>query len=509
MSDNKNLVLSPGTVINSGERKYRIRESLGQGGFGITYLAVGEVVIHNVPCEAKFAIKEHFPSEFCFRAGQAVFAKPDKEQEYADSKADFISEAKKLHALGSENCNIVKVNEVFEANGSAYYVMQYINGDSLLHYVAQKKRLNWDEALTLMTPIINAVDFLHRSRINHLDIKPENIMLHEGMDGKVPVLIDFGLSIHFKKSGGKTSPKGVMGVSEGYSPLEQYAGIKDFTPEADIYSLMATMMFMLTGLQPKSASELRADDVRQQLAGKVPSEMIDAVCHALKKSLDDRTHSIAELKEELGIFDFKGKKTESLQSMQSSGDSGNVLGRIPKGVLMGCAAGLGVVLLALLMTKVGGCSGSGGSELIDSVTPHEVTDSLKHDSIAEPEPEPVMTQPTDNKQGRENDDSKKNESTVKPDPQPQSIQTPTPPKQDPQPTTGSLSLGYATWTGGIRKGKPDGHGRLVFHSAHAVDRHSSVMANAGDYFVATYDAGDLISGRLYDSDGNLLTTVIP
>ncbi len=83
--------------------------------------------------------------------------------------------------------------------------------------------------------------------------------------------------------------------------------------------------------------------------------------------------------------------------------------------------------------------------------------------------------------------------------------TPTEPKV----TVGTLSFGYATWNGGIRNGKPDGKGKLTFSETHAVDRHSNVQANPGDYFEANYDNGSLISGKLYDQNGNLLKTIIP
>lgn len=133
------IPLKIGTILYKGERRYKIVNTLGQGGFGITYLAVGEVIIGNVPTEAKFAIKEHFPSSYSVRNDCVVAAKYGKTSDYDKSKADFISEANKLHALGTKNDNIVKVNEVFEENGTAYYVMQYINGMSLSEYVKAKK----------------------------------------------------------------------------------------------------------------------------------------------------------------------------------------------------------------------------------------------------------------------------------------------------------------------------------------------------------------------------------
>lgn len=493
------FILESGTVLDSGERKYSIVKSLGQGGFGITYLAVGEVIVDNVPVEAKFAIKEHFPFDYARRVGVAVLPKSDKTEEYERSKTDFIAEARKLHALGTENDNIVKVNEVFEANGTAYYVMMYINGSSLVDYVeaAKKKRLRWSEAIEIMTPIFDAVGFLHKSRINHLDVKPENIMLHNGSNGMVPILIDFGLSIHFKKSGGKTSPKCVMGVSPGYSPMEQYVGIKEFTPEADIYSLAATLLFALTGSQPKDASDLRLSEIREQLKDTVPADAIEGICKAMNKSFDDRTHSVAALKCDLGITSGSSRgKTEVIDIEEDDR-------KRRRNLLFGAAGIIIVAVLCILFWPKGGTSepnavpADTAAAVQTSDTPEE-----RRDSVAPVPAVPVTPQPP--------------EATpdTKPQPTPQPRHDAAETKQNHMPaapavTTGTLSLGYATWSGGIKGGKPHGPGRLTFNSAHAVDRSTSEQAASGDYFNATYDSGSLISGKLYDSEGNLKKTIIP
>ena len=138
--------LCPGSILDSGNTRYRIVSVLGQGGFGITYLVMGELKVGNVTTEAKFAIKEHYPELYCSRKGDTVVPKADNLKEYTRSKSDFMAEAKKLHSLGTQNENIVKVNEVFESNGTVYYVMQYINGRSLSSYVESKGRLEYGEA---------------------------------------------------------------------------------------------------------------------------------------------------------------------------------------------------------------------------------------------------------------------------------------------------------------------------------------------------------------------------
>lgn len=511
---NSESSLKIGTILNNGEWRYKIIGILGQGGFGITYLAMGEVKVGNVTTDAKFAIKEHYPNTFCNRMGQLVVTNEDSASEYERSKSDFISEAKKIHALGTANDNIVRVNEVFEENQTAYYVMQYINGVSLTDYVKSKKRLSCNEALTLLLPIFNAVDFLHKSRINHLDIKPDNIMLHDSIDGKVPVLIDFGLSVHFKKNGEKTSPKGVMGVSEGYSPLEQYAGIKEFNPATDIYALAATMLYTLTGETPKGASDLKLSELRTSLAKLAPQQTIDALCKALNKSYEDRTSSVSAFKADLGLVGTGGTDTELINQVDERKKT--LTSRVLI-ILLAIAIGITCFICFKKNPKTEPKEEDIEVEHIATTQPESTSvQADEEESVPESQTPEISTPetptpetstsanstPTNSTSTSANSTSATNENHA-----PQRGNRPG--KQEASVSSGKLDMGYATWKGGIRNGKPDGKGTLTFHSSHSVDRRSSVVANSGDYFVATYDNGSLVSGKLYDSNGNLLKTIIP
>ena len=499
----ENAILQPGVILDSGTAKYSIIDVLGQGGFGITYLVMAQIMSGNVPIEAKFAIKEHFPTSFCERIGNNVVALPDKAQDYEKSKDDFMAEAKKLHDLGAQNDNIVKVNEVFEANGTAYYVMQYINGVSLSEYVKAKKKISFQEAISILSPIFDAVDFLHKSRINHLDIKPENIMLHNGINGTtVPILIDFGLSVHFNKSGSKTSPKGVQGISEGFSPIEQYAEISEFIPATDIYALAATLIFAVTGKIPKGAAELKLSDVRSDLDGIVPDDAIDGICKALNKSFEDRTGSIKELKQDLGLN--KGKTVVI---------SNNNNKKITKNIIICIAIVLAISAAAyFLWPKSDNLDNpnnpnqnattqqttqeqqSHGSELsnqekTDSVSPiPEKPQQQTQQQEQAPQQNQTQTEINEHAQNNSHADSQVNKPNI---------------------TDGTLNLGYGTWKGGIKNGKPHGDGKLVFHTKHKVDRKSDYYADEGYYLVATYENGSLINGNLYDSNGKIIATIIP
>lgn len=257
-----------------------IERVLGAGGFGITYLATATVKVGNVTVDVRFAVKEHFLGSLCERdsaTSRVVYSNPVK-TEVENSRKDFVSEAQRLHKVGVNHANIVKVNEVFEANNTAYYVMEYIDGESLRSYVKRNGPLSDDETRLLMEPVIDAVTYLHANRMTHLDIKPDNIMLSREKDGSLrPVLIDFGLSKHYGTDGRPTSTINTLGCSDGYAPIEQYAGITTFTPQADIYALGATMLFCITGRDPKKSTEFPLNGVTElsqsQLDGDIRAAM--------------------------------------------------------------------------------------------------------------------------------------------------------------------------------------------------------------------------------------------
>lgn len=252
-------VLPQGHILKSPTYTYRIESVLGCGGFGITYLASTYIKVDNVSLKVRFAIKEHFLSSDCERdvnTSQVVYSNPAKER-VENSRKDFLAEAKRLKKVGVNHPNIVKVNEVFEANNTAYYVMEYLDGESLRSWIRKNGAMDEEMIFSTLNPIIEAVQHLHKNRMTHLDIKPDNIMLTHDENGDIrPVLIDFGLSKHYDKGGKPTSTINTLGCSDGYAPMEQYAGITIFSPSADIYALGATMYFCAIAKDPKKSTEL-------------------------------------------------------------------------------------------------------------------------------------------------------------------------------------------------------------------------------------------------------------
>lgn len=284
--------LPVGTILDSETRKYTILSVLGKGGFGITYLAKSSVLVDNIPFEVEFAIKEHFISSMNERNGTTVLvSNSNNTAEVKESIDTFLVEAKRLKKLSQNHHGIVRVNENFSANGTAYYVMEYVKGKSLREYVKQSRlgKLSEAEALKLFTPVARTVAYLHENRVTHLDIKPDNILIRENDE---PVLIDFGLSKHYTLYGKPTSVIKTEGCSAGYSPIEQYVGIRSFSPEADVYALGAVLYYMLTGKDPVVASDITPEYIRKQLEPVVSQGLLDKVLKAMQKDKAERAKSV-------------------------------------------------------------------------------------------------------------------------------------------------------------------------------------------------------------------------
>lgn len=294
----QDCALRPGTVIHGPERDYTIISKLGQGGFGITYLVEADVTIGNITAKVRFALKEHFIGSLCDRADDTVtvsFSKPVA-GEIDRSLQSFIKEATRLQSIGLRHPNIVNINEVFEANNTAYYVMEYLEGESLDDYIRRVGPLTQEQTVYFLRPIVEAVALLHANRLTHYDIKPQNIIIAPGSDSVPrPVLIDFGLSKHYDESGRATSTTPVGGHSPGYSPIEQYSGIAGFSPAADVYALGATAYHCLTGHPPAEAMAAPARFLEQDLAGLATPEFIATLRSAMALLAEERIPDAATL----------------------------------------------------------------------------------------------------------------------------------------------------------------------------------------------------------------------
>ncbi len=287
------LALKEGSILNG---RYILGRVLGQGGFGITYIA------QDVQTGQRVAIKEYFPETMATRTGShGVTAFSGQRQDnYAYGMQCFLSEAQTLaQFIGVEN--IVRIHSYFEENGTAYFAMDYIDGISLKAYVKQKgKKVSWEEAKRLLFPVMDALSIVHSKGIIHRDIAPDNIYITK--DGKVK-LLDFGAA---RYSLGDRSRSLDVVLKAGFAPMEQYTRRGRQGPYTDVYSMAATIYYTITGhLPPESVERMEEDMLVQPSAyrAKLPPEAEEALEKALSVRAADRYQSMAEFRHALGKED--------------------------------------------------------------------------------------------------------------------------------------------------------------------------------------------------------------
>ena len=268
--------------------RYRIVRMLGSGGFGITYLGTQTGLERNI------VIKEFFMTDYCLRDeySNLLTVPTVSNVEFVERFKDkFLKEARHIAQL--KHPNIVNIIDVFEENGTAYYVMDFIEGGSLVEKVQREGSLPENVAKRYILQIADALNYIHQRYMNHLDVKPGNIMLSRNDNA---ILIDFGLSKQYDSQTGHQTSTTPVGISHGYAPMEQYkeGGVSEFSPETDIYSLGATLYYLLTGARPPVSQEINEDGLPldQLKAKNISWPTISAIINAMKPRRKERTHDI-------------------------------------------------------------------------------------------------------------------------------------------------------------------------------------------------------------------------
>lgn len=290
--------LQPRTVIHGTHNDYRIERVLGQGSFGITYVANVRLKgrLGAIESAAMVAIKEFFLRDVSSRNGLRVFSVSDSTL-CSDYRRDFLREAQNLSRL--DNDHIVKVLETIEENDTVYYVMEYLSGGNLDQHILSHGKLSCREALDIAIQIGEALKCMHAQHMLHLDLKPLNVM--RGEDGHI-VLIDFGLSKCFGADGQPESSTRIGQGTTGYAPIEQHSFKKadGFMPTLDIYALGATLFKMLTGCVPPEASVVLNEGlpVDELSSAGVPPAIIALVERAMQPLRRMRHQTVGEFVDE-------------------------------------------------------------------------------------------------------------------------------------------------------------------------------------------------------------------
>ena len=306
------MQLKKDTYLQGG--KYRVISTLGQGGFGITYLAE-QVMAKRMVC-----IKEFFPKEYYNRDADSLHISLGSEgnaKMMNAYKAKFIKEAQTIAKL--KHPNIIPIFDVFEENNTAYYAMEYIEGESLNAKVKREGALAEDRAVKYIRDVASALRYIHKRNIMHLDVKPANVMLRKEDD--FAVLIDFGLSKQYDNAGKQTSATPV-GISHGYAPIEQYqeGGVSTFSPVTDIYSLGATLHYLVTGRVPAVAASIGENGIGE-LPRLLSANVRNAITSAMGYWRKDRPQNIEIF---LSLFDDKQEVNEVDDTIKIIGANSDV-----------------------------------------------------------------------------------------------------------------------------------------------------------------------------------------
>ena len=287
--------------------KYRILYKISQGNFGITYLA------EQTSLDRKVCIKEFFFRGSCERSVNGQVTVTTSGQDVTNSfRRKFMREAKRLSQF--DHPNIVKVIDVFEENGTAYMVMDYVEGETLQRLVDRKGKLTEKEALGYIIPLCDALEVVHEKNLLHLDIKPSNILIKRQTN--TPVLIDFGISKFTEASGEDHSTTTPVALTKGYAPLEQYGqDLAKLTASTDVYSVAATLYKLVTGVTPPEAAVIVQEGIKppREINTSLSEQLNSIILQSLSVKPSQRALSISKLKADLkGIFKREVvEKTES------------------------------------------------------------------------------------------------------------------------------------------------------------------------------------------------------
>ena len=289
--------------------KYLVGAPLGKGGFGITYIAM------DLQTETIVAIKEYFPAEFACRAADTETVLPIDEKQslyFRTGMKSFTREGELLRRL-SDIPGIVQFQDMLYCNNTAYLVMAYIPGISLKKQMKkQGKPFTEREALTMMRPILSALQAMHQKHILHRDISPENLMY---APDHTLTLIDFGAAREFSTDDDENL---TVILKRGYAPEEQYHSGSRQGAWTDVYAVCAVLYHMLTGILPQEADKRAESDQLTPLSRLPQISVRTSVCHAIEKGLQvdalERYASVQALMKDLyadSVYDEEKNNAEN------------------------------------------------------------------------------------------------------------------------------------------------------------------------------------------------------
>ena len=288
-------LLPLGTRLDEG--KIIVGEKLGRGGFGITYVA------RDTSEFGVIALKEFVPSFMInsMRINNAIYIDDQQREQYQKHMGFFKNEAITISKL--DHPNIVRVFFEFEENNTCYYGMELLKGTNLYDWVARQGVLTAQEALTLMSPILDALQFIHSKNVLHRDISPANIFMRNA-PGKFldvdPCLIDFGAAYDAQVAFSRSAPHI---KTRGFSPPEQNAGPEYYGQFSDVYAISAVLYYLVTNRMPTPSEDRFLRGVRMAepsaLNGSIPKAFSNVIMRGMTLDSDKRIQTVRDLRKEL------------------------------------------------------------------------------------------------------------------------------------------------------------------------------------------------------------------
>ncbi len=280
--------LPVGTVLSRQDGySYQLGAAKGQGGFGITYAGM------DLQNGRRVAVKEYYPSRCASRTEtNLVHPITENNEEYRNGMRSFLEEALMLSAVGALP-SVVTVYDCFEANGTAYLVMEYVDGSPLHSIVSKNGHFTATELLPLLPELLNDLGILHKAGIIHRDISPDNLILTP--DGKLK-LLDFGSARSLSSSKNMT-----VLLKPGFSPVEQYQSSGQ-GPYTDLYALASTVYFCLTGVIPPASFDRLSNDTLQRpntFGAGLTATQEEVIMWALSVKAEERPQSAEQLSQKL------------------------------------------------------------------------------------------------------------------------------------------------------------------------------------------------------------------
>lgn len=471
------MYLTNGTLLQGG--KYKIVSFINSGGFGNTY--EGEHIL----LKKRVAIKEFFIKDYCNRDEETatitvgITAKSPLVQKL---KKKFIEEAQAISTLNHPN--IVNVYDVFEENGTAYYVMDYIDGHSLGEMLKQNGAMGEKQAMKYILQVAEALKYVHSRNRLHLDVKPGNIMVDANDNA---ILIDFGASKQYDEVAGENTST-LTGKTPGYAPLEQMGNdVLKFYPSTDIYALGATIYKLLTNVSPISATRLASGEELQPLPMNISENVRKAVYRAMQTNKNARPQSIDEF---LAIF-----------KVNNSPASDKLNGKY----ILGACAVLLVAVCCFFAFRHFGSSATPSGVPSDSDSIGTVIDHSK-DSLLEQLGQLKDKVKTKHVTGETFNDADGQSFTY------------TGEVIDNKPNgQGTGIYPYGNYTGEYKDGLRHGRGKFEtkngknkFDGTFAKDLYDEGRLTKSDglYFEGNFKGGDPYNGKWYDENGNIISNVV-